>query len=144
MFIYKQKINFILLFFLEILERYCKPVVLGNMCKICTTKENLSTCRKRLCLFSGKKANSSPMFFWRYCRDMQTSFFGYFGQTCLQTRNLPKTLMYFCRPKIKFIIPVLLEILHFKESWNLIEIWLILFLRKRLNWRTNRQTNRQR
>ena len=34
MFIYKQKINFILNFILEILQRYCKIVVLGTLEKV--------------------------------------------------------------------------------------------------------------
>ena len=47
---------------------------------LATPKKILSTCTKTLCLSAGKKTTSSPMFFLRYCKDMQTSYFGYFGK----------------------------------------------------------------
>ena len=87
----RQKTKFILHIFLEILQVYCfgyfghawmnKPKVI------------LSTCRKASCLFPGKKSTSSPMLYWRYCKDMQTSYFGYFGHAWLHT---PKTIKSTC------------------------------------------------
>ena len=53
--------------------------------KLNKLKVNLSTCRKPLCLLAGKKSTSSPMLYWRYCKDMQTSYFGYFGNPWLHT-----------------------------------------------------------
>ena len=32
-----------------------------------------------------QKTTSSPMLYWRYCKDMQTSYFGYFGNLWLHT-----------------------------------------------------------
>ena len=55
---------------------------------------------------------------------MQT-YFGYFG-ACLVTHMqsdsiiLQKTLLFICMPKIKFIIHAFRQILHFKETYNLI------------------------
>ena len=85
----------------------------------------LSTCRKPLHLFAGKKSISSAMLYWRYCKDMQTSYFGYFGHARLHTPKLiastyTKTMMFICMQKTNFIIHFILEILHFKESYNLI------------------------
>ena len=53
--------------------------------KLNKLKVNLSICRKPLCLLAGKKSASSPMLYWRYCKDMQTSYFGYFGNLWLHT-----------------------------------------------------------
>ena len=65
------------------------------------------------------------MFFWRYCKYMQTSYFGYFGHAWLCTPKMIvstcKTVMFFCMPKINLIIHFFLEILHFKKSCNLID-----------------------
>ena len=62
------------------------------------------------------------MLFWRYCKDMQTSYFWYFGHAWLHT---PKNILVqdfdvYLLPKINFIIHFFLEILQFKESCNLI------------------------
>ena len=54
----------------------------------------LSPCRKLSYLSSGKRATSSSMFFWRYCKDMQTSYFGFFGHAWLRTL---KMIMPTCR-----------------------------------------------
>ena len=83
----------------------------------------LSTCRKPLCSFAGKKSTSSPMLYWRYCKDMQT-YFGYFGHICMHTPKMISTCtrlwcLSVCK-KTSFIIHFFLEILHFKESCNLI------------------------
>ena len=50
-----------------------------------TPKVILTTCRKLSCLSPGKKSTLSPMFFWRYCKDMQIFHFGYFGHAWLRT-----------------------------------------------------------
>ena len=75
-------------------------------------------------LSAGKKSTSSHMFFWRYCKDMQNAYFGYFGHARLHT---PKMIESTCRKlhclspcQKNFIIHYFLEILHFKESCNLI------------------------
>ena len=39
------------------------------------------------CLSASKKWTSSPTFFWRYCKDMQTCYSAYFGQAWLRTRK---------------------------------------------------------
>ena len=61
------------------------------------------------------------MFFRRYCKDMQTSYFGYIG--CLAHPKwyyqLVEDFDVYLHAK-KFIIHFFLEILHFKESCNLI------------------------
>ena len=36
----------------------------------------LSSCRNLSHLSAGKISTSAPMFFWRYCKDMQNSYFG--------------------------------------------------------------------
>ena len=53
------------------------------------------------------------------------NYFGYFGHAWLCTPKLivstcRKLLMFICMPKINFIIHFFLEIIHFKESCNLI------------------------
>ena len=51
----------------------------------------LSACRKLSCLFASKKSTSSPMLYWRYCKDIQTSYFGYFGHAWLHTLKMIKS-----------------------------------------------------
>ena len=41
-----------------------------------------------------QKSISFPMLFWRYCKVMQTSYFGYFGHAWLHT---PKIIVSTCR-----------------------------------------------
>ena len=48
----------------------------------------LSACKKLLCLCAGKKSTSSPPFFWKYCEDMHTSYFGCFGNARLCTPKM--------------------------------------------------------
>ena len=82
------------------------------------------TCRKLSCLSASKKSTSSPMFIWRYYKDMQT-YFGYFGHAWLCKPKVIispcRYLVFICTPKIHFIIHFFLEILHFKEIYNLID-----------------------
>ena len=57
----------------------------------CLAKQSQSdtiNLRKPSCLFAGKKSTSSPMLYWRYCKDMQTSYFGYFGHAWLHTSKM--------------------------------------------------------
>ena len=125
-FICRQKIMFILHVFLEILQRYCKLLFLGTLGipGYTNPKLILSTCRKLLCPFADKKSTSPFMLFWRYWKDIQT-YFGYFGHAWLHT---PKMIVPTCRrlwcvsacQKMNFIIHIFFEILHFKESCNLI------------------------
>ena len=93
-FICRQKIMFILHVFLEILQRYCKLLFLGTLGipGYTNPKLILSTCRKLLCPFAGKKSTSPSMLFWRYWKDIQT-YFGYFGHAWLYT---PKMIVPTC------------------------------------------------
>ena len=124
MFTCKQKTIFILSIFLEILQRYCKFVILGTLNKPAyKPKMILAPCRKLSYLSAGKGAFSSPMFFQGYRKDMQTSYFGYLRHAWLRTPKMikptyVKIFLFLCMPKINFIIDFFLEILHFKESCN--------------------------
>ena len=48
----------------------------------------LSTCKKPLSLFAGKKSTSSPILYWRCCKYMQTSYLEYFGHAWLHTLKM--------------------------------------------------------
>ena len=72
--------------------------------------------QKTLVFICRQKINFTTMLFWWYCKDMQTSNYGYFNHSI----NLYKTSMFICMPKINFINHFFLEILYFKKSWNLI------------------------
>ena len=62
---------------------------------------------------AGKKSTSYPTFFSGYCKDMQTSYFGFFGHVWLNTSKMTVTTCNFiCMPNINFIIYFFLEILH--------------------------------
>ena len=63
------KINFILHVSFEILQRYCKLVVLGTL----SIPGYAQPKYQLLCLSAGKKSTSFPMLFWRYLKDMHTS-----------------------------------------------------------------------
>ena len=63
-----------------------------------------------------KKSASSIMLFWRYCKDMQT-YFRYFRHSWSHTA---KMIVLTCRILQCLSSCVFLEILHFKESCNLI------------------------
>ena len=84
----RQKIKFILHAFLEILQRYCKLIVTNP-------KWYYQLVENFLVYFQAKKQlHSSPVLFWRYCKNMQTSYFGYFGRVWLHT---PKMTVSTCR-----------------------------------------------
>ena len=60
-----------------------------------------------------------------YCKDIQTSYFVYFGHASLHTPKMieatwTRLLWLSARQKMNFIIHFFLEILHVKESCNLI------------------------
>ena len=71
MFICKQKMSFILPLYLEILQNKKLEASLH------TPKMIASACRKFWYLSAGKRTTSSSMFFWKYSKDVQTSYFGY-------------------------------------------------------------------
>ena len=80
------------------------------------THRILSTRRKLSCLSAAKKSTSSPKFFWRYCKDIQTSYFRYFELAWLHRLKM----IVSTGRKINFIIHFFLQILHFKKSYKLI------------------------
>ena len=78
--------------------------------------------RNLWCLSTGKKINFILHVFLQI---LQTCYFGYFGHAWVCTPkngiiDLQKTLMFICMPKTNFINYFFLEILDFKESYNLI------------------------
>ena len=93
-FICRQKIKLIFNNFLELLQRYCK-LVLGTlgMPDYANPKWYYQLAESFLCLFAGKKSTSPLMLFWRYCKDIQTSYFAHFGHNWLRT---PKMIVSIC------------------------------------------------
>ena len=88
-FICKQKISFILPVFFELLQRYCKLVMLDTLRKPgYTYQQNIvPPCRKLLYLSAGKGTTSSSIFFWRYCKDVHT-YFEHFGHVWIRTPKM--------------------------------------------------------
>ena len=119
MFICKQKINFILSVFLEILQRYCKLVILDTLNKPGYTQPKLYCPLVQIfCIYLQTKEQLHPTSF---SGDIQTLLFWVLWVfLAMHNRNhkinLYKILMFLCIPKINFIIHFFLEILHFKES----------------------------
>ena len=107
----------------------------------------LSTCRKPSCLFAGKKSTSSPMLYWRYCKDMQTSYFGYFGHAWLHT---PKMIVSTCtrlwclsvckKQFSSFTLFLRYYILKNNAIWLALLIWELEFCQK-WNWWWNINNN---
>ena len=97
---------------------YCKDIVqtchFGNFgnASLHTYKVIPTTCTKLLFLSPGRKSISSCMIFWRYYKDMQTPYFGYFGHVWLLTTKMIVSTGHI--PKINFIIYFFPEILHLK------------------------------
>ena len=94
-FICWQKINLILHVFFEILQRYCKLVIFGTLGipgyahpQWCYQLEEIFVFIYR------QNIKFTPIFYWRYCKDMQTSYFGYFEYAWLRT---PKMIVSTCR-----------------------------------------------
>ena len=99
MFISRQKINFVLHVFLEILRRYCKFILstLG-MTGYAHAKWYYQLVGNFCVYLQGKNSTSSPMIFWRYCRDMKT-YFQYFGHDWLCTHKLIVMIKFFKKSK---------------------------------------------
>ena len=119
----RQKTKFILHIFLEILQRYCKLIVLGALgVPVNKPKVIQSTCRKSSCLFTGKNQLHPPCstgdiskiskhlildtYEWSHTPNMVVS-------TCTRLWCLSA-----CKKQASSF--TFLEILHFKESCNLI------------------------
>ena len=87
-----------------------------------------------------KKTTLSPMLYWRYCKDMQTSYFGYFGHAwwhtpklivstctriwCLsackkQTSSFTLILIYYILKNPAIWLAVLIWELEFCQIWDL-------------------------
>ena len=98
MLICRQKNQLHLSRFLEILQRYCELVILATL--------DIPRCIRLMWYYQlvgnfrvslqTKKSASSAMFFWRYCKDMQTSYSGFFGHAWLRT---PKMIISTCRKR---------------------------------------------
>ena len=124
MFICRQKINF------ESFPyswRYCKNIATSlfrvlEHARLCTPKVILSNCRKLLDSSAGKKSTSSPTFFLEILQ-RYVIFLLWVFWVCLamNIQNLYKASIFISMPKIHFIIHFTLEIIHFKESCNLID-----------------------
>ena len=83
MLICKQKINFITYFFLNILQRNSKLVILGNL-EMSGPRNWQYQFEEAFYLQTKNELNISP-FPWDIAKTLQTCYFGYFGHTWLQT-----------------------------------------------------------
>ena len=90
MLICMQKINFILHNFTEISQRYCNLVILSTlgMSGYVHSKWYYQLVENFRVFLQAKKWTSLPTFFWRYCKDMKTSYFGYFEHAWLCTHKM--------------------------------------------------------
>ena len=129
MFICRQKINF------ESFPyswRYCKNIATSlfrvlEHARLCTPKVILSNCRKLLDSSAGKKSTSSPTFFLEILQ-RYVIFLLWVFWVCLAMNIQNDSInlynihsIFIFMPKIHFIIHFTLEIIHFKESCNLID-----------------------
>ena len=96
MFICRQKINFIFTVFLEMLQIYCKIVMLGTLGKPGSAHLKWYYHLAETFCISLQAKNQLHLlcFFWIYCKDTQTSYFGYFGHVWLR---IPKLIKSTCR-----------------------------------------------
>ena len=121
MFICKQKLNLILPVLLEILQRYCKLVILGTLGKPGYTHPKYYHLVENFRIYLQAKEPLQPHVFLEILH-RYANFLFWVLWACLDTHtqngniNLYKTLKFLCMPKINFIIHFFLEILHFKES----------------------------
>ena len=127
MFICKQKINFILHVFFEILQRYCKFVVLCALGMSCykDTKRFYQLPKNFRVYLQVKSQLHPPRFSGDTAKILKLLILGAFGVPSHEHPNIDaislyKTSMYNCMPKINLLIHFFLGILHFKESCNLI------------------------
>ena len=123
MFISRQKINFNLQIFLEILQN-CYFRYLGHAWHD-IPRVIPSNSLKTFVFICRQKINFIPHVFLKILQRYENlSFWVLWVCLAMYTQNgsinLQKTLMFINMPKINFIIHSFLVILHFKESWNLI------------------------
>ena len=124
-----EKINFITHFFLKILERNSKLVILSNLDMTRQPKVIVSIWRNRPS--ADKKSTSSFTFSLRYCKDTVNLFFWVIW-ACLATHNqsdninLWKTFVLICRQKINFIPHAFLEILQRYANFSFWILWICL------------------
>ena len=162
-------VNFILHFFLEILQRFCEVGILGNFGRPGHAHNDWMVLYRRIvwCYLHAKNQLHPSFLFWDIAKKVQTCYVGYFGHVwlwpvkndttslektlmfifmqknhifpsplffkyynniaCLaiplkrDSSNLQETLMFICKPNINLIHQFFLEILHFKNSCNLID-----------------------
>ena len=121
MFICNRKINFILLVFLDILQTYCKLVILGNLSKPGYTHPKYYQLVENFRIYLQAKEPLQALVFLEILH-RYANFLFWVLKACLDTHNqnnsinLQKILNFLCMPKINLIIHFFLEILHFKES----------------------------
>ena len=67
----RQKIKFILDVFPEILQRYCKLIVLGTLCmpRYANQSDTINL-QKTFVFICRRKINFTTTLFWRYCKDI--------------------------------------------------------------------------
>ena len=107
--------NFIIYFFLEMLQRYCKFIILSTLAMpgYAHLKDSINLKKTFVSNWTQK------IILQRYA-----NFLFWVLWACLVTQilndsiNLQKTSMSICMPKVNFIIHFFLGILHFKESYN--------------------------
>ena len=107
--------NFIIYFFLEILQTYCKFIILGTLAMPGYAHLKDSINLKKTFVFNC----TQKIILQRYA-----NFLFWVLWACLVTQaqndsiNLQKTSMSICMPKGNFLIHFFRGILHFKESCN--------------------------
>ena len=125
MFICKQKITFVLLVFLEILQIYCKLFILGTLVKPGYTHPKYYHLVENFRIYLQAKEPLQPHVFLEILH-RYANFLFWVLWACLDTHtqngsiNLQKILKFLCIPEINLIIHFFLEILHFKKSCGLI------------------------
>ena len=116
MLICKQKINYITHFFINMLQRNIKCVILGNWCVPGHTHLKWCYYFEEIFNICQQAKNQLPSFTFslKYCNDNQKKTSR--RLECMET----SCGRLQCIQKINFIIHFFLKILHFKESFNLI------------------------
>ena len=126
MFICTQKINFITHFFFKILQRNSKLVILGNKGMPGHTHLNwYYQSEETFGVYLQAKNQLHPWCFpWVIPKILQICYFTYFGLAWLHTLNVIvstcRNLQCFSACQNNLIIHLYPEILHLKESCNLI------------------------
>ena len=124
-FISRQKINFILLVFFEILQRYCKLTVFGNLgLSGYAHSQWYYHLVENFCVYLQAKINFILHAIMKMLHRYVNLFWVLWACLVTLTQNdsitSQKTSMFIFMQKIKFIIQLFLTILHFKESCNLL------------------------